>query len=289
MCLRTKFNLVLLLVFVLGLCGSGAVFYSMLQQHAREEVVQNASVMMAAAMAVRGYTVEHVKPNLIEKSKETFLPETVPAFAATAVFNNLRKNYNDYLYKEATLNPTNQSNRAVEWENDIIQEFRNTPDKVEMVGERQTTSGPALYLARPIKVQSNTCLECHGVASAAPKPMLANYGDKNGFGWKLNEVIGAQIVSVPMRIPIQKAERAFYTFITSLVCVFLIVFIVLNFMLRSIVIKPIVRMSKTAEAVSMGNMEMPEFTLRGTDEVSQLAHAFNRMRRSLEKAMKMLE
>ena len=30
--------------------------------------------------------------------------------------------------------------------------------------------------------------------------MVALYGNKNGFGWKLDETIGAQIISVPMDI-----------------------------------------------------------------------------------------
>ena len=42
--------------------------------------------------------------------------------------------------------------------------------------------------------------------------MVKLYGPANGFGWKLNEVVGAQVVSVPMALPAQNAQRAFYTF-----------------------------------------------------------------------------
>ena len=37
--------------------------------------------------------------------------------------------------------------------------------------------------------------------------MLDLYGIANGFGWKMNEIIGAQIVSVPMTVPIAARER----------------------------------------------------------------------------------
>lgn len=119
--------------------------------------------------------------------------------------------------------------------------------------------------------------------------MLALYGSANGFGWKLNEVVGAQIVSVPMDVPLRKAREAFYTFMGSLLVVFVAITIVLNLMLRRIVIDPIVQMSHTADDVSKGRMDAPEFVESGKDEVSLLGASFNRMRRSLDKAMKMLE
>jgi hypothetical protein len=54
-------------------------------------------------------------------------------------------------YKEAALNPTNPRDRAVDWEADIINTFRNHPGAAkELVGERDTPTGRSLYLARPI-------------------------------------------------------------------------------------------------------------------------------------------
>ena len=41
--------------------------------------------------------------------------------------------------------------------------------------------------------------------------MVKLYGTTNGFGWKLNEVIGAQIVSIPAKLADPSAERALRT------------------------------------------------------------------------------
>ncbi|HXX29751.1 MAG TPA: HAMP domain-containing protein, partial [Myxococcaceae bacterium] len=130
---------------------------------------------------------------------------------------------------------------------------------------------------------------CHSTVDAAPKTMIASYGPANGFGWKLNEVIGAQIVSVPMAVPLAKADDAFKTFMISLGAVFLLAFIVLNLTLTVMVIRPIVRMSRAADEVSTGNTQIPEFAVTSKDEIGVLAASFNRLRRSLEKAMKLLE
>ena len=102
----------------------------------------------------------------------------------------------------------------------------------ELGGERDTPTGRALYIARPIQIGNPACLGCHSTPDAAPATMIKLYGPANGFGWKLNEVVGAQVVSVPMAVPLQNAQRAFYTFMGSLVAVFALVFIALNVMLN---------------------------------------------------------
>ena len=53
--------------------------------------------------------------------------------------------------------------------------------------------------------------------------------------------------------------------------------------------RPIRRMSAIASEVSLGKMDAPEFEERGKDEIASLAGSFNRMRRSLANAMKLLE
>jgi len=287
--LRLKFNMVLILVFALGLVASGYVSKRILEANAQEEVTRNAELMMGAALAVRGYTSKQVKPQLELQLMRAFLPQSVPAYAATEMFNTLRQQHPEYTYKEATLNPTNPRDRAVEWEADIVQQFRNDSNRTEIRGTRDTPTGRALYLAKPLKITDPGCIPCHDTPDTAPKSMVAHYGTANGFGWKLGETVGAQIISVPMSVPLTKADQAFRTFMTSLVGVFLLAFIVLNVVLSLLVIRPIVRMSRAADEVSTGNFDVPEFSVGSRDEIGVLATSFNRLRRSLEKAMKLLE
>jgi methyl-accepting chemotaxis protein len=286
--LRLKFNLVLFLVFVLGLAVSGWVSFDLLHKTAREEVLRSAGVMMEAALSMRTYTVSQVRDKLAQKEGE-FLPQSVPAFAATEIMNELRKKYPDYAYKEAALNPTNPRDRAVEWEADIVNDFRNNPEIPEISGTRMTPTGVSLFLARPFKIKDPACLACHTTAEIAPASMVKLYGTNNGFGWKLNEIIGAQVVSVPMAVPIQNANRAFYTFMASLTGVFVVLFIILNLMLSFMIVRPITVMSDAAERMSTGDLEIEEFDDSGRDEVSMLARSFNRMRRSLEKAISLID
>jgi len=286
--LRLKFNLVLLAVFVVGLGATGYLSYELLHRNARDEVLRNAGVMMEAALSMRGYTVGHVRP-LLPVDPDKFLPQSVPAFAATEIMALLRKKYPDYAYKEAALNPTNPRNRAVEWETDIVNSFRGDPALGEISGMRETPTGRSLYLARPFQIKDQACLSCHTTWEMAPPAMVKIYGPANGFGWKLNEVIGAQIVSVPMGLPIRNANRAFVTFISSLALVFAAVFVILNIMLTQLIVEPITELSAAADQISKGQVNIAELPAKGKDEVAQLGQAFNRMRRSLEKAISLID
>lgn len=285
--LRLKFNLVLAAVFLVGLAASGTISYNLLHGNARAEVLRNAGVMMEAALSMRTYTVDRVRPAL-RISEEEFLPQSVPAFGATQIMTLLRKKYPDYFYKEAALNPTNLADRAVEWETDIVNAFRNDENLKESFGVRNTPSGPSLYLARPLTIRDGACLVCHSTPAAAPPAMIKAYGPSNGFGWKLNETIGAQIVSVPMALPVAAANRAFYTFMASLAAVFAVLFVSLNLMLSMMIVRPIRAMAEAADRISVGDTDITDLKASGRDEVSVLARSINRMRRSLEKAIKLI-
>ena len=288
--LIVKFNLVFILVFLLGLAAAGYVSHELLQKNARDEIVQSARLVMESALANRAYTSTQVGPLLQTQMKYSFLPQSVPAYSATEVFNGLRKKFPEYAYKEATLNPTNPRNRANDWEADIVHQFRNATEMPEVVGERDTPNGKSFYIARPIQIKQESCLACHSTVDAAPKTLVDKYGPANGFGWKLNEVIGAQIVSVPTDVPIARANRAFKTFMVSLTAVFGFIFVVLNFMLWYMVIRPVTRLSRLADQVSQGeNMDAPDFAVKSRDEIGVLTQSFNRMKKSLVQAMKMLE
>jgi len=270
--LLLKFNLVFLPLLALMLAGIAFAARGLLQANAREQIAQNARIIMETATSSRIYTTKQVAPllqhknfkiqtavaefqktiselakeidtaapkdlrltsskkayalgqqrllaaqqQLIDSVKDKegelldneFHPQSVPAFAATEIFNYLREKYPEYFYKEATLNPTNERDRATDWETDIVNQFRGNAALPEFLTTRATPTGEALVLARPIKVNNVSCLACHTTPEQAPPEMVKLYPRRGGYGWKLNEIIGAQIVSVPMAVPVGMADNA---------------------------------------------------------------------------------
>jgi protein-histidine pros-kinase len=286
--LRTKFNLVILAAFVVGFAFAAFVGQRSFVASAREEVLQQARLVITAANAVRSYTADELDGLLPMEKADKFVPQTVPAYAAQKSFKAVQTEFAGFVYREPALNPTNLSDRAQDWEADIIGVFRNQPDKQELVVQRDTAVGPTLSLARPITIREDACLTCHSAPAAAPAALTKTYGTANGFGWKLNETIGAQILSLPMAVPLKIAHDAYVGFLTILVEIFALVFVVLNLLLHYLVIAPVKRVSAVAEAVSLGE-DVEPYVKPGKDEISALSVAFNRMRESLRHAMEMIK
>jgi len=288
--LLTKFNLVLLVFFGISGFVISHLAYQFLMHNAREQVLQQAELMMASAKSTRDYTSEQVKPLLLKNPEHetSFLPQTVPAFAAITHFNSIRKSYPDYSYREATLNPTNPVDRAEDWEADIVHYFADHPSDKRVIGERETPTGRYLYLAKPM-IATASCLECHSTPDVAPPAMIKTYGPQNGFGWKLNQVIAAQIVAVPMSVPIQVADQAYRNLILFLAATFLLTIAALDGALYLIVIRPLHQVSQAADRISKGDTDVPDLEVTGSDEIADVTGSFNRMRVSLQKALKMLD
>ncbi len=205
--LRTKFNVVMLTAFLIGLAIATFLAREITTEEAKRQVLNEANLIMRSGTAVRGYTQNEIRPLIIDQLAVRFLPHSVPSYSAQTVLHQLQKDFPDYSYKEAALNPTNPADRATNWESDVINAFKNDPKLAEFVGIRDTATGQFLTFARPFRLTDKACLACHSTPAAAPPTMVDLYGNSNGFGWQLNDVIGAQIVSVPMSVALSRNIR----------------------------------------------------------------------------------
>jgi HAMP domain-containing protein len=289
--LLVKINLVLLLLLAAAMATISTIGWDLLQRNAREEVLYNARLLIDSASAVRKYTLERIYPLLLTQAKYEFRPEMVSAFSAIEVLKILRgadAEYKQFLYREPALNPTNPADRAVDWEADLINQFRGGNLAAPTTGLRDTPGGRMLYVAKPLKATAG-CLFCHDTADMAPPTMVAVYGANNGFGWKLDEIVAAQIVQVPLSVAQARAEHTFRVFMGLTGGVFVLVAMVLNLVLWLIFVRPVTRISALADRVSLGEVDAPEFGIHSRDEVGSLAASLTRMRVSLAQAVKMLE
>lgn len=289
--LGQKFTLLLLLVFLGGIAASGLALASVLNRGAQAQLTSQALMLMETMNSVRSYTVQQVRPELNDRLETEFLPETIPAYSAHQVFNLLQTNaaYQDFAYREAALNPTNLKDKADEFEASLINFFREKPEEPELHGIRQRFPlDDQFYIARPIQVKEASCLVCHSTPEAAPATMVEEYGPNNGFGWQIDEVIGAQIIAVPANQVFRSALKSLAIILGIFILVFAVAIYFVNFWLKRYVVRPLNRMAEVAEVVSMGDTAA-EFTQNSQDEVGKLAESFNRLRMSLQMAMNRLD
>lgn len=288
MTLRFKMNIILLFFTIVGIVITGIISYSIQAKHTKQEALETAAVLMEGAMAIRSYTVAEIRPLLNEIDTERFLPQTVPAYSALKYVEKLQETYPFYSYKEAVINPTNLANLANTWELGIINQFR-TEFASELFGIQETPEGKSLYFSRPIQITNPDCLACHSTPEAAPASMIDLYGEEHGFGWELNEIIGAQIVSVPLSLTIARAQKEIFIFMGIVAATYLMIGVIMNLLLNVFVVKPVKQMSDYATEVSMGSLDTPELNIKGKDEISSLSKSFNRMQRSLKSAVAIIQ
>ena len=285
--LQTKFNLAMLGAFAVGLGLSSLIAFKISDDTARRDVLRQASLMASEGEGASHYTDQEIAPLLAKGGG--FQPQMIPFLAAQDQFRRVQKDWPDYSYKVAALNPTDPTDKAADWEAAIINRFRTEATLKRIVTQRDTADGPILSLSKPIKISDPGCLQCHSTPDKAPAAMVALYGGTGGFGWKPNETVGAQIVSVPMRVALAHARESFVWFLGGLTLVFVATMVALNLLLRFVLVTPAGEIASLANEVSLGRTDIPEYPVKGKDEIASLAESFNRMRRSLTNAMKLLD
>lgn len=256
-------------------------------------VDQQASFFMDAMMAVREYTSNHINPIVapLNEGPGGFRPQSVPTYSAHSVFSYLKANprYRNYSYREATLNPTNLRDKADGFETSIIGQFRENPSLTDISGERPSPSGPLLFKARPIKVTLASCLACHSTPDRAPSSQLRTYGDSTGFGWKLNEIVGAQIVTVPQKAVFEAKDRSLFAIALVFVLVFVAIGLIANTVLDQLILRPMRDISRKAEEASVTPAMVSFEERHRRDEIGVLARSLERMKQSLAISMQMLK
>ena len=290
MSLLYRFVSIVLLILLSGLVATGFVAYHQLDHLAENQVKQQAKLMMRAALATRDYTRKHIK-EIVKKFPQTneFVPETVPAFAATTTLEFIREDsdFKKYKYREPSQKPTNRNNDADEFEKELLKHFRENPEERETWKLHSEMGESSWVYARPL-IATKDCLECHNTPAEAPQSMLKKYGN-NGFGWEEGKVEAAQIVTVPMSEPERIRDQALLWIIGMMLLFTALTLLALGLALRMIVIRPVARLSEMADQLSRGNLSQGELPVHGNDEIATLTGSFNRMSVSLSKAMKMLE
>lgn len=291
--LGTKFSLILLVVFLIGILGGGIILNRVLEKQAEEEVTNQSLLLLETMNGVRTYTSQQVNPLLQEQQAEQdeFISQSVPAFSARQVFENFRANDNEnFVYKEATIDPTNRDNLADGFELEVIEAFIADMELAETTGFRTKNGVRQFYIARPITIGSESCLVCHSEPENAPVALINTYGDQGGFHWEVGEIVGAQIIYVPAEDVFNSARQSFITMILIFLAIFAAVLVVLNVVMRPTLVNPIGLLATMARKVGdedISESELNDFEMAGVvrrgDELGQLARTFKQMAQQVYK------
>jgi protein-histidine pros-kinase len=155
-------------------------------------MLSEATLFMRSGTAVRSYTQNEIRPLISDQIGCASCLIPVPSWSAHRAAPG-PEGLSRLLLQGGRPQSTNPADRATAWEADIIQEFKRDGKLTEFVTTRDTCG--TIPDLRPSFRLTKGCLSCHSTPAAAPATMVDLYGNSNGFGWVLTDVIGAQIVS----------------------------------------------------------------------------------------------
>jgi len=284
-----RLGLILTLCFAFGVAVVGYISYTLEFRGAREEVNEKSRVLLEMGTSMRSYTSEEIAPLVSELGMDKdFHPQLVPSYAAQSTLQRLRKQFPEYLYRESSLNPTNVADRASDWEVGLIRAFQSDAKLTETYGETGEGASLRYYLAQPLRMTSPDCLQCHSTPDVAPKPMLAKYGASSGFAWAIGDVIGIQVVEVPVLHTKLKALHGVLATVGSLICVLVLTFAIFLLLLRRYVTGPLESITSAARSSSLGARATDGIPpIKTAGQFYDLEQSIFRLKVSLDEAMRL--
>ncbi len=290
--LGTKFTVILSAVLLCGIVIVGVVAWQVIRGTAESEFANRAVMLLDVMDGVRAYTQGHITPLLSDKQKNSpdFISETVPNFSAHAVFQIVQQNKKDsqFSYKEAAPNARNPEDSADSFEASLVKRMQDNRTIAQLTGYRTLNGQTYFFVAKPIIVQSQACLNCHSEASKAPISLVAKYGPERGFGWQMNQVIAAQMAYVPADQVLNETVQRLAILMAVFGTVFVLAILLINIAIRRYVIAPVdvlggLADKLAADAFTPQDLEGPGIAQVSAqkDELGGLARMFTQMARQV--------
>ncbi|OUL35780.1 histidine kinase, partial [Nostoc sp. T09] len=173
----------------------------------------------------------------------------------------------------------------------LIERFESDRTLKTLSDFRSQAGEKLFYSAQPLTVSNSSCLLCHGKPDQAPKSHVQRYGTQNGYGWKLNQVVGTQIIYIPASEVFANAHKALFLFVSIFIGIFALVIVSINYLLKWRVIQPLKPMVQLAQTISRETVSVTEVRdlerqaltqiAQRTDELGQLGRVFQKMVREV--------
>lgn len=279
------------LIAILSLMASIALAYGSYkfnENNALKEAKIKGEIVYNYMSSSRDYFRKHQLPVIYAAvGRNEFIPEIMSSFAVVrGTFEMFRETTKDYMFKQATKNPLVPTNKADSEELKLIAEFHKDSNLKEKEGRMVKGGTEYYYFAQPIRVTSETCLECHGDPANAPEEQLDIYGEEGGYNWELNDTVSALIVYVPIQQALDRAKSlsTMLFMIGTGGILFLMLLIWVFFSLY--IVKPIIRLEQRATEISLGKNLDKSIDTKAQDEIGSLSRAIDRLRISIEKMLK---
>jgi HAMP domain-containing protein len=280
-----RFNLTLLLLYLLSIGIGAPAIYVVTDREVNAQADRELRLLVDMARSIQGYVAGHMRPFLLERG--LFYSAGFSGIVATSlVAEQFKRLQPSYYIKSVSDNPLNPANRPQPFEQQLLNRFRGDRALGEITGVGSINDRRMLVSAAPKKSKKG-CLRCHGEPDKTPQEITGRYGVTSGYHYKDGDVVGLSLVGVPLEDVQALATRRGLIAVGLLTSLFAVIFLSINVMVRRSLVRPLLEISKAAQDISQGRMDRPVEVHRN-DEVGDLAHSIELLRRSFIQAVKRL-
>ena len=278
-----RFNLSILGIYLLSILISAPTIYF----YTRHEVYAQSSTQLGLLVdmvkSIKGYVAKDLRPYFM-KQRLFHTAGFSGIVAVSRVAENFKGMQGSYSIRNVSDNPLNPDNRPEALESELLSRFRADKQLDELRVEGLLGGQQMLVRSAPI-VSAKGCLRCHGDPDQVPIQITADYGRGAGYNYRIGDVVGVELVGVPIANVDALALKRSLVATGLLTLMFAIVFMTINLLVRHYLISPLLKITETAHAVAKGELDR-SMNIERNDEIGDLARSVELLRRSFAQLMK---
>lgn len=272
-------------MYICSIAIAAPSVYVFTKQQVYDRANEDLTLLVDVVKSIQGYVANDLRPYFL-KQKIFYSPAFSGIVATARIAGHLKAYQPDYLIRNASDNPLNPDNEAKELEKDLLKQFRASRTTSAINTEGNIDGRRYLVSAAPKISNKKGCLKCHGDPAKAPEDVTDSYGTGRGYGYTMGDIVGVSLVGVPVDdVESLTVQRSLYV-IGIITVLFALLFMILNSIVKRLIITPIDEITEVAQSVSKGDINRTISAVTRNDEIGELAHSFELMRRSLVAAMK---
>jgi methyl-accepting chemotaxis protein len=203
----------------------------------------------------------------------------VPVVAAWSVAREYAESQG-MKFSTPSLQPRNPANNPDEFEAKALLAFESDSGLQEYYSRTALNGAEVMRFAVPVRLTAD-CLNCH----AGPKgdQPTSDYAKE---GMKAGDLRGAFVVTAPLTVLNEASSENNLALLATDLGVLCSGVVVVFFVVRRIVVKPVVASAKLAEEIAANNLAVADIEVTSADELGQAGVALNRMKNNLREMIR---
>jgi signal transduction histidine kinase len=244
--LQSKFLAGLCLVMALMVGFFALALNIHLERLMEGEAREKAALILSQVEAIQGYVRASLRPAMYRLLPEDqFVLEAMStSYITRGVMSDQNLAREAFLYRRVGVGARNPDYEADASERVYIERFEADP-KLEHLDEFAELGGERYFVtARPQRFEE-ACMHCHGDPAAAPRELIERYGSERGFGRKVGDLAGIDLVRLKVQRDLGGIREATLSFAMLFAVGILVLFLTIQGFFHRLVVQSLRRVTGT--------------------------------------------